>query len=99
MGAENERLQATTEGEVHGVRLATGVNKFLSELQQSVPDADKRMALLRFFNEQETSTKQLESTAKHLGSGSANLFLTPSDLNLKVQMPPKTHESNTVITT
>ena len=48
-----------------------------------MPDATERLSLLRFFSEQATLTKQTE----HLASGTASLFLTPQDVNLKLQVP------------
>jgi len=79
----NEKLQASVEGEAAGTRLAQNTLAFLNALNVSVPAEDERLALLRFFSEQATLTKQTE----HLASGTASLFLTPQDMNLKVVVP------------
>ena len=42
-----------------------------------------RLDLLRFFSEQHTLTQQTQ----HLAQGTATLFLTPQDVNLKLQVP------------
>ena len=44
--------------------------------------ATTRLDLLRFFSEQRTLTQQTE----HLAQGTATLFLTPQDVNLKMKM-------------
>ena len=79
----NEKLQASVEGEAEGTRLANNALAFLNQLNSSVPSDHERLALLRFFSEQATLTKQTE----HLASGKASLFLTPQDMNLKVVVP------------
>merc|ERR1711998_767875 len=45
--------------------------------------ARARLDLLRFFSEQHTLTQQTQ----HLAQGTATLFLTPQDVNLKLQVP------------
>jgi len=82
----NEKLQASVEGEAEGTRLAQNTLAFLNQLNGSVPADDERLALLRFFSEQATLTKQTE----HLASGTASLFLTPQDVNLKLAVPSPT---------
>jgi len=79
----NDKLQASVEGEAEGTRLAQSSLAFLSQLNASVAEPSERLHLLRFFSEQQTLTKQTE----HLASGKATLFLTPQDVNLKLQMP------------
>jgi len=79
----NEKLQASSQGESEGTRLAQNSFAFLDQLSEQVPDNETRLALLRFFSEQRTLTEQTE----HLSQGSASLFLTPQDMNLKLQMP------------
>ena len=79
--AANEKLQKSVEGESEGTRLAQNTLAFLRQLNVSVPDAQERLSLLRFFSEQATLTKQTE----HLSTGTASLFLTPQDVNLKIQ--------------
>jgi len=79
----NERLEAASAGESDGTRLARNSLAFLEQLAKVVPEEDERLALLRFFSEQQTLTTQTE----HLSQGKATLFLTPQDVNLKLQVP------------
>ena len=79
----NDKLQASVEGEAEGTRLAQSSLAFLSQLNASVAEPSERLHLLRFFSEQQTLVKQTE----HLATGKATLFLTPQDVNLKLQMP------------
>merc|ERR1712146_38283 len=46
---------------------------------ETAGDAEARLALFKHFHDQEVETAQIESTTKNLGSGSAQLFLTPQD--------------------
>uniref|UniRef100_A0A7S0NYA0 Band 7 domain-containing protein n=1 Tax=Calcidiscus leptoporus TaxID=127549 RepID=A0A7S0NYA0_9EUKA len=79
----NEKLQASVEGESEGTRLAQNTMAFLNMLNVSVPDDATRLQLLKFFTEQQTLTTQTE----HLSKGNASLFLTPQDMQLRLQMP------------
>ena len=79
----NEKLQASVEGESEGTRLAQNTIAFLNMLNVSVPDDATRLQLLKFFTEQQTLTTQTE----HLSKGKASLFLTPQDMQLRLQMP------------
>ena len=79
----NEKLQASVEGESEGTRLAQNTIAFLNMLNVSVPDDATRLQLLKFFKEQQTLTTQTE----HLSKGKASLFLTPQDMQLRLQMP------------
>ena len=84
--AANEKLQASVEGEAEGTRLAQSAKVFLALLDESIPKdsgASARLDLLRFFSEQHTLTQQTQ----HLAQGTATLFLTPQDVNLKLQVP------------
>jgi regulator of protease activity HflC (stomatin/prohibitin superfamily) len=80
--SDNDRMKAIIEGEADGLRLAKNVQSFLATLDKDLPDADVRLALLKFFEEQQMSTKR----AEHLASGKATVFLTPQDMNLKLNM-------------
>jgi len=89
----NALLEASSAGEADGTRLAQNSRAFLELLAHggdadgmgdgAVPDEKTRLDLLRFFSEQRTLTAQTE----HLSQGSATLFLTPEDVNLRLQMP------------
>merc|ERR1711998_336934 len=50
----NERLEASVAGEAEGTRLAQSTLAFMKQLEQSVDDEGKRVALLKFFAEQKT---------------------------------------------
>jgi len=83
--AANDKLAAEAEGQAQGLRFATAVEGFASALSnETAGDAEARLALFKHFHDQEVETAQIESTTKNLGSGSAQLFLTPQDLNLRL---------------
>lgn len=75
-------MKAIIEGEADGLRLAKNAQSFLSTLEKDLPDADNRHALFKFFVEQQMSTAR----AEHLASGKSTVFLTPQDMNLKLNM-------------
>jgi len=79
----NDRVLARSDGEAQGLRYATSLGTFLSEMNDTMARPDE---WYRFFSEQEAATEQLEASTKNLGSGSANLILTPQDLNLRLQV-------------
>merc|ERR550514_1077505 len=89
--ADNERMEAVIQGEGEGLRLAKNVGTFLELLSGGLPDAAQRVALLKFFEEQQSSTKR----AEYLASGTASLFLTPEDMKLKLNMMPAHSGSST----
>ena len=60
------------------------MERFVVELNETVADADARIDLYKHFNAQEVEAKNIEATTKNLGGGSAQLFLSPPDLNLKL---------------
>jgi len=80
---DNDRLQAYAEGEANGLTLAKSASTFISVLGEVLPDDDARIALLKFVEEQRAQIQQTE----HLSTGKANLFLTPQDMKLKLNMP------------
>merc|ERR1712185_249040 len=81
--AKNERLRSEVEGESSGLKLAKNVATFLGgSLKTELPSLDSRLELYRLH---ETLRSQNEDT-KSLASGQATLFLTPQDMNLKLQM-------------
>merc|ERR550514_348747 len=89
--ADNERMEAVTRGEGEGLRLAKNVTTFMDLLSVGLPNAAQRVALLKFFEEQQSSTKR----AEYLASGTASLFLTPEDMKLKLNMMPAHSGSST----
>merc|ERR1712110_492836 len=79
---DNDRMRAIIEGEADGLRIAKSASTFCATLVEEIPDAEARLQLFRFFQDQREATKRTE----HLASGKAQLFLAPQDLNLKVNM-------------
>lgn len=81
--AKNERLRSEVAGEASGLKLAKNVATFLGgSLKTELPNLDSRLELYRLH---ETLRSKNEDT-KSLASGQATLFLTPQDMNLKLQM-------------
>jgi len=80
--AENDLMLATSTGESDGMKLAKNAEIFMKTLEQAIPSSTDRLNLLKFFGEQNATTQQ----AEHLASGRANLFLTPQDMNLKLNV-------------
>merc|ERR1719163_889976 len=77
---DNDRVRAIIEGEADGLRLAKSASTFFSTIAEEVPDMESRLSLFRFFQDQRETTKRTE----HLSSGKAQLFVSPQDVNLKV---------------
>merc|ERR1719183_1357344 len=80
--AENDKLEASIGGESSGLTLAKRASTFMSGLNSALPDSAQRFQLYKL---QETLQAKNADT-KNLASGSAKLFLTPQDLNLKLNM-------------
>lgn len=84
---DNDRVRAIIEGEADGLKMAKSASTFLSVLAETLPNDEARLQLFRFFQDQRESTRR----AAHLSSGNTSLFLTPEDMNLKLNMhPPNT---------
>merc|ERR1712183_1094669 len=78
--AENERLQAQMHGEATGMELMRGAATFIGGLNASVPDVESRVSLYRLHEELEGRNKDTQN----LASGTAHLFITPQDMNLRL---------------
>merc|ERR1711988_336381 len=78
--SDNEGLQARLQGEADGMRLMKGASTFIGGLNESIPNVDSRVALYKLH--EELKSRNLDT--KHLSSGSAQLFLTPSDMKLRL---------------
>jgi len=81
--SDNERKQAEMEGKAQGMRLGNNAQSFFDLLSTSGTNASANLELFKFFQEQQTAITRMQS----LASGNATLFLTPDDIQLKVQMP------------
>jgi regulator of protease activity HflC (stomatin/prohibitin superfamily) len=78
--AENERLQAQMHGEATGMEIMKGAATFIGGLNESVPDVESRVELYKLQKELEGRNKD----TLNLASGTAHLFLSPQDLNLRL---------------
>jgi len=78
--AENDRLKAQMNGEATGMEMVRGAAAFIDGLNESVPSVDKRVELYQMHEEM----KGRNQDTRNLASGKASLFLTPSDLNLRL---------------
>jgi len=76
----NEKLQAQMSGEATGLQLVRGAATFIEGLNESVPSAESRVELYKLHE----SLKSRNVDTSNLASGSAHLFLTPEDLNLRL---------------
>jgi regulator of protease activity HflC (stomatin/prohibitin superfamily) len=81
--SENARLEAEVQGQSAGLTEAMDAATFLGPtLSKVVPNLSDRLELYKLHQELESRNKDTKS----LSSGNANLFLTPSDMKLKLQM-------------
>eukprot|EP00928_Gymnodinium_smaydae_P016406 TRINITY_DN1614_c1_g1_i1.p1 TRINITY_DN1614_c1_g1~~TRINITY_DN1614_c1_g1_i1.p1 ORF type:complete len:582 (-),score=98.63 TRINITY_DN1614_c1_g1_i1:222-1928(-) len=78
--AENERLKAQKHGEATGMEMMRGAATFIGGLNESVPDVDRRVELYKLHQELESRNKD----TSNLASGTAHLFLTPQDMQLRL---------------
>jgi len=79
---KNEQLQAQMQGESDGMERAMSAKAFIDGLNTSVANASKRVELYELHEVLENN----RISTQHLSSGKATLFLTPKDMNLKLQM-------------
>merc|ERR1719235_1621360 len=82
--ASNDRLVSEMEGEASGLKLAKSAQTFLNALggvNATLPDVASRLELYRLH--QDLASKN--DTTANLASGSAMLFVTPEEVNLKLQ--------------
>jgi regulator of protease activity HflC (stomatin/prohibitin superfamily) len=78
--AENDRLQAQMQGESDGFKVVRNAATFIEGLNQSVPEIRSRVELYKLH--QELASRNADTA--NLASGSAHLFLTPADMNLRL---------------
>merc|ERR1711953_925995 len=77
---ENEGLKAKMTGEAAGMQLVQRAAIFLEGLNTTLPDVESRVGLYKLHKELESRNQDTQN----LASGSAHLFLTPKDINLRV---------------
>jgi regulator of protease activity HflC (stomatin/prohibitin superfamily) len=78
--AENHRMQSQMQGEAEGMKLVRSANAFIGGLSESLPSVSSRVGLYRLHEE----IRGRNADTENLASGSAHLFLTPQDLNLRL---------------
>merc|ERR1712139_295695 len=78
----NDKLEASIGGESGGLTLAKKASTFMSGLGSALPNTAQRLDLYKLHETLEAKT----ADTSNLASGSAQLFLTPKDLNLKLNM-------------
>lgn len=76
----NEGLKAKMKGEATGMQLVRSAATFIQGLNETVPNVESRVQLYRLHNELEGRNRDTQN----LASGKAKLFLTPKDLNLRI---------------
>lgn len=86
--AENQKLRALNAGQAEGMQLAASASAFMNGLNQTIPDIDSRIALYNLHNHMRAKATNMA----HLASGGGTLFLTPADMNLRLQMPAPSSE-------
>jgi len=80
--ANNKELESQSTGMSAGSKLLKAAQTFIGGLNKTVPDIDQRVGLYQL----QESLKSRNIDTQNLASGSAQLFLAPKDLNLKLNM-------------
>ena len=77
----------TGKGEAEGLQFARSLSRFFVELDGTLGTSKEKLDMYKWLGAAQTRTEQLAATTKNLGQGTAKLFLTPQDLNLKLRVP------------
>jgi len=80
--ADNKRLEAKMQGEAAGMTLMRAADTYIGGLNGTVDNVTARVEMYKLH---ETLKGHNEAT-KNLASGKAELYLTPSNVNLKLNM-------------
>jgi len=78
--ASNEKLLAEFQGQSTGSRLVQSAATFIDGLSNSMPNVTSRVALYKLLQKVEARNED----TKNLAQGKAQLFMTPEDLDLKL---------------
>merc|ERR1719382_1001251 len=78
--ASNHLLEAQMQGEADGMELVQSANAFIGGLNESVPNVADRVDLYKLHHE----LRGRNTDTENLASGTAHLFLTPQELNLRL---------------
>merc|ERR1712187_353108 len=89
--SENAHLEAEMAGQAEGTKLVESVATFIDGLNTSLPDVQSRVDLYRLHE----TTKGRNTDTKNLANGTAQLFLTPQDLDLRLNMDSSSSSSTT----
>jgi regulator of protease activity HflC (stomatin/prohibitin superfamily) len=80
--SENQVLQSKMEGEANGQEIVGNALAFIGGLNETVPDVNTRVELYTMHHQLDARN----TDTQNLASGTAHLFVTPADLNLKLNM-------------
>jgi len=80
--AENARLEAEMAGQSDGTKLVQQAATFITGLNEAVPLVENRLELYKLHEQ----LKSRNTDTANLAGGTAKLFLTPSDVNLRLDM-------------
>mmetsp|Transcript_22081 Transcript_22081/g.39595 ORF Transcript_22081/g.39595 Transcript_22081/m.39595 type:complete len:627 (-) Transcript_22081:145-2025(-) len=78
--AGNEKLLAEFQGQSSGAKLVQSAATFIDGLGTSVPNVTSRVTLYKLLQK----VKSRNADTKNLAQGKAQLFMTPEDLDLKL---------------
>eukprot|EP00440_Ansanella_granifera_P048696 gb/GFBE01052761.1/.p1 GENE.gb/GFBE01052761.1/~~gb/GFBE01052761.1/.p1 ORF type:complete len:632 (+),score=178.25 gb/GFBE01052761.1/:1-1896(+) len=78
--ADNQKLEKQFKGQSDGAKLVQSAAVFIDGLNESVPNVTERIELYKLHHVMKSRNKDTENLAK----GKAKLFLTPDDINLKL---------------
>lgn len=80
--AQNKRLEARMQGEASGMTLMRAADTYIGGLNETVENVSSRVEMYKLHE----TLKGHNTDTKNLASGKAELFLTPNNVNLKLQM-------------
>jgi regulator of protease activity HflC (stomatin/prohibitin superfamily) len=81
--SKNDELVAQTAGAIDGGKTANSISSFLDGLNKSITDPTARIDL--FKHQKLLQSAQVD--VEQLSSGKASLYLAPTDMELRLQMP------------
>merc|ERR1711920_989587 len=80
--AENQLIQSMKQGEAAGLQTAGDAKAFIEGLNETVPDVNTRVDLYTFRHRLSSRNQDTHN----LASGTAHLFVTPDDVNLRLNV-------------
>lgn len=88
--ALNSEVLSRTVGDVEGGKTGQTIASFIDALGQTISNTSDRMSLFKQYRQLQAA----EMDAEQLMSGQAALYMTPEDLELRLQMPPRRSSSD-----